>query len=172
MAHDTLFLYADWRADLSQRMDPVAPDLGEVVEPDHYILITHADGETDKIALRHKGSELSTALDLGYGYPTELYTSVTLKAGDSLQIFTTGLVKGAEDPVLAPILGSNKKSTVFLDFNAEKGNYTENYLSATGGSTWEDPTITVNDGIEEMFNIYIKFFSGGSNMAIYLEPAV
>ena len=46
-ASETMFLYADWRADLSQRKDPVAPDEGDVVLPKHYMSIKRA--ATEKI---------------------------------------------------------------------------------------------------------------------------
>ena len=167
---ETTFLYADWRADLSQRMDPVEPDPGVYVEPNHYMLINPGTENEQKITLRHKGSEMSTALDLGYGYAVELYTmQLSLKAGDKIEIYTTGLIKDKEEPDLAPILGESNKREVYLDFNAEKGNYTSDYLDKTDGTKRSKPTITVKEGVDEKFNVYIKFFGDGSLMWIYLE---
>lgn len=167
---ETTFLYADWRADLSQRMDPIIPKPGVVVEPNHYLLINAGTENEQKVKLGHKGTEMSNAVDLGYGYATELYVmQLSLKAGDTIQIYTTGLIKDKEEPVMAPVMGSNNKATVYLDFNAEKNNYTSDYLTATDGDKWDDPSITVKDGVDEKFNVYIKFFDGGSLMWIYLE---
>lgn len=167
---ETTFLYADWRADLSQRMDPVMPEPGLVVEPNHYMLI-NADTENEqKIKLGHKGTEMSSAIDLGYGYATELYVmQLSLKAGDTIQIYTTGLDKDKEGPQMAPILGSDNSRVVYLDYNVEKGNYTSDYLSKTDGTKRTPPSITVNEGVDQKFNVYIKFFDGGSLMWIYLE---
>ena len=167
---ETTFLYADWRADLSQRKDPVAPDPGVVVEPNHYLMIKRASGETEKIILRKSGTDVAAAMDLGYGYPVQLLNQITIYAGDVITVYTTGLDKTAEEPVLAPI-GDYQNRAIQLESNGNGSNKTADFLTADRGSARRSPSMTVNDGVSGMYNIYIKFFSGGSNMAVYMEPA-
>ena len=90
---ETTFLYADWRTDLSQRKDPVIPDAGVEVEPDHYMLVKRADsGETERITLRKAYTNMTSAETLGYLYPVELYAEgFELYPGDIITVYTTGL---------------------------------------------------------------------------------
>ena len=165
------FLYADWRADLSQRKDPVAPEPGVEVEPNHYLMIKRAEtGETEKIILRKSGTDVSSAMDLGYGYAVQLLNQITLNAGDVITVYTTGLDKTAEEPLLAPI-GSHQNREIQLESNGTGTNRTADFLTADKGSARRGPSITVNDGVSGKFNIYIKFFGGGSTMAVYMEPS-
>ena len=45
-----------WRADLSQRKDPVKPEEGDKVEPNHYMVLKHADNTEERITLLITGS--------------------------------------------------------------------------------------------------------------------
>ena len=165
------FLYADWRADLSQRKDPVAPEPGVEVEPNHYLMIKRAEtGETEKIILRKSGTDVSSAMDLGYGYAVQLLNQITLNAGDVIAVYTTGLDKTSEEPVIAPI-GNHLSREIQLESNGTGTNRTADFLTADSGSARRTPSMTVNAGVSGKFNIYIKFFGGGSTMAVYMEPS-
>ena len=168
---ETTFLYADWRADLSQRKDPVAPEPGEVVEPNHYLMITHASGDKEKIMLRKAGTDIASAMDLGYGYAVQLLNQITLVEGDKIEVYTTGLDKTKEDPIIAPI-GEHLSREIQLEANGAGTNKTADFLTADRGSARRSPSMTVNAGVNGTFNIYIKFFANGSTMAVYMEPAV
>ena len=167
---ETTFLYADWRADLSQRMDPVAPDPVEQVEPNHFLMIKHASGEEEKIPLRKSGTDVSTAMDLGYGYAVQLLNQITLTEGDVITVHTTGL-DGSEEPVIAPI-GAHTSREIQLESNESGSNRTADFLTADAGSQRRKPSMTVNAGVNGTFNIYIKFFNSGATMAVYMEPSV
>ncbi|MCH5351773.1 MAG: hypothetical protein J1F39_07390 [Clostridiales bacterium] len=166
------FLYADWRADLSQRMDPVEPEPGAVIEPNHYMMVTHADGETDKISLRKASTDINSALDLGYGMPVQLYAQFTLKPGDKFTVYTTGLTN-SETPVKAPYADKNNTTRHFnLEANGAGTNDTANYLTASGTNYRETPVLTYIAETTGTFNIYLKFFGAGETMNVYMEPAV
>ncbi|MCH5159082.1 MAG: hypothetical protein J1F33_07795 [Clostridiales bacterium] len=165
------FLYADWRADLSQRMDPIEPDPGVVVEPNHYMMVTHADGESEKISLRKASTDINSALDLGYGMPVQLYAQFTLNPGDKFTVYTTGLTD-SETPVKAPYADKNNQTrTITLEANGTGTNNTANYLSASGFNYRENPVLTYIADTSGTFNIYLKFFGAGETMNVYMEPA-
>ena len=166
---ENTYLYADWRADLSQRKDPVAPEPEEVVEPNHYLIITHEDNTQDKITLRKSSTDVNAALDLGYGHPVQLSTQFTLKPGDKFSVYTTGL-KASEKPVAAPLVVSGT-GEIQLESNGTNTNRTADYLEADGGSKRRDPSLTYIATSIGTYNIYIKFFGDGSTMAVYMEPA-
>ncbi len=166
------FLYADWRADLSQRKDPVIPDIGEKVEPNHYIIVKHADGTEDKVTLIRGYTNLSNAETLGYARPAEIkIEGLELKPGDSFIVYTTGLNKGSDKAEIAPVGGSNQMWNIDLEASGEKINDTKTYLSANTSAYYTvDPVITYIYETAGTYSLYIKFFSGGSKMAVYMEP--
>ena len=164
----TTFLYADWRADLSQRMDPIIPEGGEIVEPNHYLSITHADKTTEIIALLKGATDQLNAEQLGYGYAVQLFKEgLELKPGDVISVYTTGLGDGKVQ--IAPI-GEHTSREINLEADINKGNYTSNYFTADKGSARRTPTLTYNASTAGRYNIYIKFFNGGNIMAVYMEP--
>ena len=171
---ETTIFYADWRADLSQRKDPVLPEPGVEVEPDHYLMIKH-DGveELEKVTMREQATNMMSAEDLGYGYPVELCVmGLELKPGDILTVYTTGL-SDAEKAEMAPVLDKDKHRSIQLESSTEKVNDTADYLSAPMLTNWRiEPILTYLGTETGYFNIYIKFFSGGSTMAVYMEPMV
>ena len=170
---ETTYLYADWRADLSQRMDPVEPDPEVVVEPNHYLIVKHADKTEDKITLRQSSTDVSSAMDLGYGHPVQLSTQFTLKPGDTFIVYTTGLTT-SEKPVIAPYADKNSQTRYFqFEANGTGTNDTADYLECGPNATYyrENPVINYKATASITFNIYLKFFSNGSTMAVYMEPA-
>ena len=166
------FLYADWRADLSQRKDPVAPGGVTVTGKVHYLTITRAaDKQTEKITL-HRGipGYAPNAEKLGYNDASELSTTITLNVGDVITVYTTGLVSG-EDAVAAPIALNyeGRTRTVTLDSDTNNGFITSNYVTPTVPASYRSP-VTLTCKQAGKYDIYIKFFSGGTNMSVYMQP--
>ena len=166
------FLYADWRADLSQRRDPIDPD-GEEAEVLHYMEVKRkATGETDKIILRAGSTDMPTAEQLGYGYAVQLYAyKFELCPGDEVKVYTVGLLAG-DEPQLAPIAQSSSDlREISLESSTINGNVTANYLTTSVPAYWKSPCkITCSADTARYYDIYIKFFARGTNMAIYMEP--
>lgn len=169
---ETMYLFADWRADLSQRMDPVIPEEGEKVEPNHYIIIKHEDGTEEKVTLIRGFTNLSSAETLGYSFAAEIKVQgLELNPGDSFMVYTTGLVKDSDKAELSPICGSNQLWSIDLEASGDKDNDTKTYLSAkTSAYYTEDPVITYIYETSGTYDLYIKYFAGGSKMAVYMEP--
>ena len=144
VVNETTYLYADWRADLSQRKDPVIPDGGEEVEPNHYMLVQRGGvGEPERITLRKAYTDMMSAEMLGYLYPVELVAEgFELTPGDIITVYTTGLTDD-EDAVIAPLRSpTTNRGTIQLEKSGEKPVDTANYLSADGGSSRRTPSMT------------------------------
>ncbi len=168
---ETTFFYADWRADLSQRKDPIIPDGGTIVEPNHYLVLQHADGTTENVKLIRGFTNISSAETLGYAFAAELKVEgLELKQGDSFVVYTTGL-KDSDKAEKSPIGGSNKRWSITLEASTQKDNDTKTYLSALDSAYYTvEPRVTYILETAGVYNLYIKYFSGGSNMAVYMEP--
>ena len=169
---ETTYLYADWRADLSQRKDPIIPEDGEVAEPNHYMLVQRAGAtEPERITLRKAYTDMMSAETLGYLYPVELVAEgFELNPGDKITVYTTGLTDD-EDAVIAPLI-KNGSSTIQLESSGDKTNITADYLEADEGSNRRKPSMTYIAEESGTYNIYIKFFSKGNTMAVYMEKKV
>lgn len=168
---ETTFLYADWRADLSQRKDPVIPDSGVEIEPNHYMTVKRAaTGDTEKITLRKAFTNMTSAENLGYQFAVELVAEgFELSPGDVITVYTTGLTND-EKAVITPILDANEQREIQLEASGDDSNDTNDYLTADAGSKRRAPVITYIGEETGTFNIYIKYFSKGSTMAVYMEP--
>ena len=166
-----LFLYADWRADLSQRKDPVIPSEKPPVTSSHYMTIKRAStGETETFILRVGGTDVASD-SLGYGKPVQLYNGwFELSKGDEITVYTNGLGSDKTVVNVAPILNSSGKSTINLESSGDLSNITANYLSKTEGTKRTPPSLTCIAETTRHYRIYIKFYSGGTNMAVYMEP--
>lgn len=168
-ATKTTFLYADWRADLSQRMDPVQPGGGSEEDPMHYMEITRkATGEKDILILGVSGANVSSD-DLGYGQSVQLSCAgFRLDEGDVIRVYSAGL-NGSKDVQLAPIVVNSSRS-INLESAGDGSNVTADFLSKSAPtSPLAKPYMTCLKG--GTYTIYIKFFAKGSNMAVYMEPA-
>ena len=165
------FLYADWRADLSQRMDPVEPDEEVDTSKVHYLEITHADKTVEQVKLYAGSTDQTNAESLGYNGPQQLYNiDLVLQPGDVIKVYTTGLV-ASEDAQVAPVYKDNSTRTITLETSGLNGNATSSFLSKEEPASRRlDPYMTYIASAEGRFDIYIKFFSGGSMMAVYMEP--
>ncbi|MCI8458217.1 MAG: hypothetical protein HFE46_00905 [Clostridia bacterium] len=165
------FFYADWRADLSQHKDPIIPDGVVAAEPNHYLELKHADGTTENVKLIRGFTNISSAENLGYQFAAELKVEgLELKPGDSFVVYTTGL-KESDKAEKSPIGGSNKQWSIDLEASTEKENDTKDFLSAPESAYYlAEPRIEYIGEEAGQYNLYIKYFSGGSIMAVYMEP--
>lgn len=163
-----MFLYADWRADLSQRMDPVLPDDGGDTTGTHYLEITHSNGVTEKIKLLAGATDQLGADSLGYGSARQLFNeNLTVQVGDVIKVYTTGLADG-DEAVVAPIYKGGTR-VITLESSTVTGAVTANYVDKTvPGFFLSDPYLTVKQA--GTYKIYIKFY-GGSTMTVYMEHA-
>lgn len=163
---ETTFLYADWRADLSQRGDPIDPgDVPEVLSK-HYMSIKRAStGESEIVTLTIAGTDVPNAYDLGYGAPVQLYNDwFELNPGDEITVFTAG-IEGSDKPEQAPVV-INGKSTITLETSAEENNSTSDYLEKAAS---EDKVVCTAQKSAH-YKIYIKFYDAGGTMTIYMQP--
>lgn len=168
---ETTFLYADWRADLSQRKDPVIPDESTAVQPQHYMSVKRAaTGKEEKVILRVSGTDMSNAETLGYDRAVQLYNGwFELNPGDVITVYTAGL-GGTEDVQVAPLAVSGRG--INLESSGDLSNVTADFLEVNKSLKLEkNLTVTYKQSLETRhFRIYIKFYFGGSTMAIYMEP--
>lgn len=161
------FLYADWRADLSQRKDPVEPEEGVTVQSKFYLSITHAGGETETVALSISGTESTAAYQFGYGAPVQLYNEwFELKKGDKITVYTTGL-GDSEEPQESPInVEGGKGLEITLEYSNTENNDTADYLSVVKGST----VMSYTSEATKHYRIYLKFYDDGAVMTVYMQP--
>lgn len=165
-ASETTYLYADWRADLSQRKDPVVPDESTSVQPLHYMSIKRAKtGETETVTLRVSGTDVTNADTLGYDRPVQLYNGwFELNPGDVITVYTAGL-GGSTEAEVAPLDVSGRGIT--LENNGDGSNVTASFLTASV----TDATMMYRKSLKTRhFRIYIKFQSEGAKMTVYMEP--
>lgn len=164
---ETTYLYADWRADLSQRKEPVVPDESTAVQPQHYMSVKRATtGEEETLTLRVSGTDVTNADKLGYDRPVQLYNGwFELNPGDVITVYSAGL-GGSEEIQVAPLDVSGRG--IVLENNGSGSNITANYLTA---STSGVPALTYRKSLKKRhFRIYIKFQSAGAKMSVYMEP--
>lgn len=164
---ETTYLYADWRADLSQRKDPVTPDESTTVQPLHYMSVKRAKtGETETVILRVSGTDVASADTLGYDRPVQLYNGwFELSPGDIITVYTAGL-GGSTEAQIAPLNVAGR--SIMLESSGDGSNATANYLTS---SVADEPVLTYRKSLKTRhFRIYIKFQSAGAKMLVYMEP--
>ena len=167
---EPMFLYADWRADLSQRQDPAKPN-GSVATVAHYMEIKRAaTGETETLVLRVGGTDMQSAETLGYDGPVQLYNDwFELSKGDVITVYTRGLGVDKNKVQAAPVKG-NLDRTITLESSGDGLNVTADFLKSTvPSSALRAATLTCIAEETHHYRIYIKFYMGGSNMAVYME---
>lgn len=164
---ETVYLYADWRADLSQRKDPVEPDDTATVQDRYYMSILRADTqETEIVTLLLSGTDIPNAETLGYNAPVQLYNEwFLLNPGDEISVYTTGLTD-SEEAQLAPVAAGGAKTTITLENSGTENNDTRDYLETSGKTA-----MVYKEGLESRhFRIYIKFYDKGAAMTVYMQP--
>ena len=114
---------------------------------------------------------MTSAETLGYRYAVEIFAQgFTLNKGDVITVYTTGLDSTKEEAVVSPILPAGGSRSIQLEAKGDGSNDTKTYLDSDNGSTRRNPTLTYKLEESGVYNIYIKYFSKGSVMAVYLEP--
>ena len=164
---ETIYLYADWRADLSQPQDPVEPDDSVTVQPKYYMSVLRAETkETETVPLRVWGTDVTNAETLGYSAPVQLHNDwFVLNPGDVVSVYTAGLL-GSEEAQLAPVSASGGSTTITLENSDAEGNDTKDYLEKDG-----DTALVYKETLSARhFRIYIKFYDKGATMTVYMQP--
>lgn len=175
-----LYLYADFRAELSQHKDPIVPIENEQQDYLHYLEITRAEtGKTEKIQLFVSGTDVPNAVQAGYGGPVQFYNEwFTLQPGDMVRVYVSN-VYGAE-PTLAPQYRSAKKVTMesgwlFQQTDvADNNDFSGDYANSIHGEprmlyTGRQNKSSTAEPQEHHFRIYIKFYDNGGTMTVYAE---
>ena len=164
----TTYLYADFRADLSQHRDPVEPS-GKNNDVESYMEIYRsATGKTEKVVLFVSGTDVPNAVGSStYGGPVQFYNEwFTVSPGDVITIYVSGvygaLTSGAQK---APQLRNGKQETQ-LESNAGV-NYTTSWLQSNGT---DKQSFRCCADATHPYRIYIKFYDNGGTMTIYMEP--
>ena len=182
---ETTYLYADFRAALSQSRDPINPDAGaETTLPRHYMKVTRAEtGKVEYIPLLVSGTDVANAVQAGYGGPVQFYNEwFTLEPGDLVSYYFTGVygatATAAPRPGGSPRMcaitmessgayGATAAYMVSVNPDAPRSNvffncYTKNeapVLSYTGAAATK----------AYIFRCYIKFYDQGGTMTLYME---
>ena len=174
-ATENLYLYADFRAELSQPKDPVNPPDGAEEKLIHYLRIEHLDtGEAEMIPLFVSGTDVSGACSAGYGGPVQFYNEwFELRANDLIQVWVSRIY-GA-DPVNAPQKRGAPEPKCGYDLESSGANRTDNYIKAYNESglksflNVENPTFKYVMNETHHFRVYIKFYDDGGHLTIYME---
>ncbi len=184
-AKSDLYLYADFRAALSQRHEPAAPTEQVGGGEKNFMLITHEDDTQDVVPLLVSGTDVWNVYDMGYGSKVQFFNEYfTLRKNDRIKVYLTDISDGAkhdDKPVPYP---KPHPTYGYFSYTLETSgnNRTSDYLFAD--SYGLDGSGVVEEGEEpEMayipqetltFRIYIKVEAGGSGMRenrlqVYLE---
>ncbi len=164
---ETTYLYADWRADLSQHKDPIVPDESNVAVPAHYMSIKRAaTGKEETITLRVSGTDETSAETLGYYKPVQLYNDwFELNPGDVIKVYATGL-GGSDETQAAPLDLPGQRIT--LENSGTIANNTGTFLKTDANDA--QTLVYRATQTTRHFRIYIKFKSAGAEMTVYMEP--
>lgn len=183
---EDLYLYADFRAALSQRHEPAAPTEQGGGGEKNFMLVTHEDDTTDVVPLLVSGTDAWAVDDMGYGTPVQFFNEYfTLRKNDRIKVYLTNVdpENGDAEPVAYPKLLVGPSYKYFPNaLEASGSNRTSNYLFADSHGL--DGSGVVEDGEEfEMayipqetmtFRIYIKVnFASSSTksgqLSVYIE---
>lgn len=183
------YLYADFRAALSQHSDPVAPSGGTATStPEHYMLVTRAEtGEQEMIPLRVSGSDVSNADKATYGGPVQWYNEwFVLYPGDVVSYWFTGLYgptpmygprpRDGECDILINQSGQYGKTGMYMQYgNDDAALNDDSYKRSkyfTANALRQAPTLTYTGEWATqpyVFRIYIQFYNQGNHMTLFME---
>lgn len=162
----TLFLYADWRAELSQPKDPVnPPEETQEVLKDYLEITRKKTGKTEKVGLFVSATDVPNAVQAGYGGPVQFYNEwFYLSPGDTLKVYVSGVYGSqAAGPMIAPQLRNGKEGTQ-LEISG-----TSNTGQFIRSSRTEEKVFDCVATAEHPYRVYIKFYDAGGTMTIYME---
>ena len=169
---ETTYLYADFRAALSQPQDPVLPDPDAEEEITDYILCERSTGEVEKIPLFVSGTDVPNAVGSStYGGPVQLYNEwFTLYEGDIISIYCKKLLNRPE-PTVLPVYYDGHCN---MQLESNPGvNATSSWLEFTSGSgvfVSNGNEKTMRCKVEHIYRVYIKCYDQGGTTTVYMEP--
>ena len=172
---ETTYLYADFRAELSQPKDPVNPPEDAEEEMIHYLRIEHQDtGEIERIPLFVSGTDVPSAVTAGYGGPVQFYNEwFELRANDLIQVWVSRVY--GPNPTNAPQKRGVPEPKCGFDLESSGANRTDDYIKAYNSSGFnsfldvENPTFKYVQDESHHFRVYIKFYDDGGHLTIYME---
>lgn len=193
---ETTFLYADFRAPLSQKRDPVAPSGGTGGStPENYMRVTRAaTGEVELIPLYVSGTEVSNAEHAGHSGPVQWYNEwFVMEPGDTVSYWFSHLY-GAQPmygprprhtPTSCDILlnssGEYGKTGMYMEYVNDDYDANEKNHSGPGHTSHqfynanaadEPPTLSYTGELATqpyIFRIYIQFYDQGGHMTLFMD---
>lgn len=193
---ENTYLYADFRAALSQPQGPVNPsNSAGTSTPQHYMLVTRAaTGKQEMIPLHVSGTEVSNAVQAGYGKPVQWYNEwFVMEPGDTVSYWFSGVYgtqpmygpRPRHTPVSCDILlnasGQYGQTGSYMqyvndDYDANdethsgRGHQSRYFFNANAAD--EPPTLSYTGPLATqpyIFRIYIQFYDEGGHMTLYME---
>ena len=179
---EPMFLYADWRAELSLPKDPVNPPEESDEAMEYYLEITRkATGKKERVPLNVSATDVPNAEQFGYGGPVQFYNEwFLLEPGDDFQIFVSRIYSKKPTPAPQYIkdqsyakLESNtvNKTLDYINCKTPRGDYITGHDFYSYGS-FKEPTygyVGEKAKVAHHFRIYIKFYDQGDVCTIYME---
>lgn len=169
---ETFYLYADFRADLSQPMEPVKPT-NDVEVLANYIEITRgATGKTETIGLYVSATEVPNAVgSTHYGGPVQFYNEwFELSPGDSFKVFVSCVFSSpAAGAQQCPRRANNAYS---VQLESSGTNSTGNIITATHATEsfkLEERYFICKASAVHNYRMYIKFYDAGGTMTVYMQ---
>ena len=165
----TLYLYADFRAEVSQRHDPVAPPEQVGAVDKNFMEVMHDDGTTEYIPLLVSGSDSS---NVNVQFFNEYFE---LRRNDRISVYLTDISEGGdEEPTCYPKpYGTSGSFYSTLESNGAGTNRSSDYLCEDTEATKERGKLTFAFmSTESMtFRVYFKIASTtGNGLNVYIEP--
>lgn len=166
-----VFLYADWRAALSQPMNPVNPEEGIEKKLENYMEITHVDGSVEQIEIFVSVPDAANVFKRKQFY-NEYFV---LYPGDTFEFFLSGIYLGdGPQRVPQPVMGN-----YMVQLESTAYTTTRNYIRTLDKATGEEIGGKMKEGqipfwkciapearVYRMFN---KFYDAGGSYFIYME---
>ena len=134
-ASENLYLYADFRAALSQRSEPKDPPEQIGGGEKNFLLVTHEDGSQDVVPLLVSGTDVWNVYDMGYGSKVQFFNEYfSLRKNDRIKVYLTDISDSEKHddkpvPYPKPNVGPTYK---YFSFTLESSgsNKTSDYLFA------------------------------------------
>ena len=178
----TTYYYADWRAALSQPMDPVNPPDEQAEQMEYYLEITRkATGEKERVPLYVAATDVPNAEQFGYGGPVQLYNEwFLLEPGDDFQVYVSRIYSKKPTPAPQKIKGQSyakleengvNKTFDWLHCKTDDDRYNDAWPFNRYDDDFSPAYGYVGERATEAhhFRIYIKFYDSGDVMTMYME---
>ncbi len=170
---EALYLYADFRAALSQRHEPAAPSAQVGQGDKNFMEVTHDDGTKEYLPLLVSGTDQSGKSEMGYGTPVQFSNEYfELRHNDRIKVYLTNISEegGDEEPTAYPKRSSSGYVVTF-EANGSGTNKTANYLCDDLATSTKDGAYTMayHHSDTMTFRVYIKVETSG-RLDVYLEP--